>query len=363
MSLRSDTTISENEEYVPNLNKPKDTPFRQQKLNAWQPVPTLYTLIPFCFLIALLFIPLSIILFKASSDVKEFIIDYTGCDSALTCERKIELESDYEGEVYFYYELDNFYQNHRRYQKSKSENQFFAKDLNDVSACDSYSLYNDVDNISKKIYPCGSIANSMFNDKFYLYYDYYSQTLPNFPKETKAVEMTFDGLLLDRDLKQLYKNPKFSSNETLCDVLKDFAKPPKWDVKACELDLNNPDNNGVQNFDFIIWMTTAGLSHFRKPYRKLNTTANFFSNGLPRGNYTLKIDNKFEVESFHGKKKFIITTLSWMGGKNNFLPFAFLIVAALSILSAIFLLLIHFKYGHSAKSMANVAPLYTSHFD
>lgn len=62
-------------------------------------------------------------------------------------------------QVYLYYGLDNFYQNHRRYVKSRDDNQLLGKEVTSVSNdCNPYGSFEG------KIYaPCGAIANSMFN--------------------------------------------------------------------------------------------------------------------------------------------------------------------------------------------------------
>ncbi len=77
-----------------------------------------------------------------------------------------------------YYQLDNFYQNHRRYVKSRSFNQLNGKwitdkDLND---CDPIKRNSDV-GIAKSLNgtildpnepaaPCGLVAKSFFNDTY-----------------------------------------------------------------------------------------------------------------------------------------------------------------------------------------------------
>jgi hypothetical protein len=57
-----------------------------------------------------------------------------------------------------------------------------------------------------------------------------------------------------------------------------------------QLDPSNPDNNGYENEDFIVWMRTAAMPTFRKLYRKLSSNATgSFQNGLPKGTYTITI--------------------------------------------------------------------------
>lgn len=63
--------------------------------------------------------------------------------------------------VYLYYELANFYQNHRRYVKSRSDKQLagtFYTDPSQLSDCDPLRTLN-----GKVLDPCGLIANSVFN--------------------------------------------------------------------------------------------------------------------------------------------------------------------------------------------------------
>uniref|UniRef100_A0A914VD24 Uncharacterized protein n=1 Tax=Plectus sambesii TaxID=2011161 RepID=A0A914VD24_9BILA len=66
-----------------------------------------------------------------------------------------------QGDIFFYYGLDNFYQNHRRYVKSRSDAQL-AGDYKSVGDCAPYA-YGDDNGVKKPIVPCGAVANSMFN--------------------------------------------------------------------------------------------------------------------------------------------------------------------------------------------------------
>uniref|UniRef100_A0A0K0ED17 Cell cycle control protein 50A n=1 Tax=Strongyloides stercoralis TaxID=6248 RepID=A0A0K0ED17_STRER len=333
---------------------PKDSPLRQQKLKAWQPIPTLYTVIPFTFFIGIIFIPLGGILLNESINVKEIIIDYTDCLNNLICEKNFFLNDDFNGDVYFFYQLGNYYQNVRRYQKSLNEYQLIGSNIYDVSGCDSYSRENENDPTSRVIYPCGAIANSMFSDKFELIYKYREQPNLLWPSIDITVPWTYKGLLIEGDRVRLFKNPPYNPSSSLCEVLSNTVRPKKWTVDVCMLDVTNPQNNGVQNFDFIIWMTTAGLNNFRKPYRKLLRTIPQLSSGLPRGEYVLKITNNYDVLSFNGTKQFAISTTSWIGGKNSFFGIAFLTVAGICIFLGSVLLIIHYKFGHSLEEIGNI---------
>ena len=64
-----------------------------------------------------------------------------------------------------------------------------------------------------------------------------------------------------------------------------------------ELDTKNPDNNGLQNEDLIVWMRTAALPTFRKLYRRLDREQEGYQSGLPSGNYTLKVEYSMEKDT------------------------------------------------------------------
>lgn len=64
-----------------------------------------------------------------------------------------------------YYGLTNFYQNHRRYVKSRDDNQLLGKLASKYVSYDCMPFdYTKSDN--KPIAPCGAIANSLFSGKY-----------------------------------------------------------------------------------------------------------------------------------------------------------------------------------------------------
>lgn len=74
----------------------------------------------------------------------------------------VNIDEDVDGPLYVYYQLENFYQNHRRYVKSRSSNQ-----LQGTAGLSNNELKSDCDplyqNGSLTLSPCGLIANSLFN--------------------------------------------------------------------------------------------------------------------------------------------------------------------------------------------------------
>ena len=63
--------------------------------------------------------------------------------------------------MYVFYEVTNFYQNHRRYVKSVSSSQLMGSNLDyDAVSADCFPL---IENGTTLLNPCGLIANSFFN--------------------------------------------------------------------------------------------------------------------------------------------------------------------------------------------------------
>ena len=177
--------------------------------------------------------------------------------------------------------------------------------------------------------------------------------------ENSEVSLVRSGIAWESDKKLKFKNPaectSSPSNNTM-ECLKNqfqkFAKPKDWKKNLWELDTSNPENNGLQNEDLILWMRPAAFSNFKKLYRKINHTdknnlilSKDFEHGIPKGKYSLLIEYNFEVASFNGTKSIVISTLNVLGNKTPFLAVAYIAVGSICIIIGIFFSLAHMKYG------------------
>jgi LEM3 (ligand-effect modulator 3) family / CDC50 family len=240
--------------------------------------------------------------------------------------------------VFFYYRLTNFYQNHRRYVKSFQSDQLKGVAVDNVtisnSACD--PIRNEP-TTGKPYYPCGLIANSIFNDTFY------NPELLN-PGAGEAsgngsiiyYMKNNSGISWDSD-KDLYGPTKYTNDQIL--------PPPNWVVRyPNNYTAENPPPDLSNDEAFQVWMRTAGLPTFSKlaqrndsdpmkpgTYRLLVNSSRLFNNqcdSLGSTNHILD----FPVTEYGGRKTIIISTRTVMGGKNPFLGIAYVVVGGLCVL-------------------------------
>lgn len=131
-----------------------------------------------------IFLTLGISLYVMSDKVQQASIDYgTDCDASTQdnyCVLTMTLDATIPGPVYVYYELGNFYQNHRRYVQSVSYPQLMGKQIDSTQAVQCEPIVTNADvgrnfsvdgtplNQNATAYPCGLIAKSVFTDNYTL---------------------------------------------------------------------------------------------------------------------------------------------------------------------------------------------------
>ncbi len=237
-----------------------------------------------------IFVPLGVIFLVTSNKVVEVSARYDNkpeCAASTSgtsnCFVELDVPKDMKKPVFLYYSLHNFYQNHRRYVKSRSDVQLRTgkNDLpsKDTVDCDPLRYIPGTEIV--KPY-CGLIAASVFTDVL------------SPLKDPQGADIAL------RDKGIAWKS----------DVEKKFAPGTSEDL--------------------IVWMRTAGLPNFKKLYRIIDTD-------LTAGKYNLTINSTYDVASFSGKKFVVLSTTEWLGGKNNFLGLAYIVVGSICFfLAAVF---------------------------
>ena len=298
--------------------RPANTAFKQQRLKAWQPILTPKTVLPIFFAVGIIFAPLGGLLLWASAMVQELQIDYTNCNSTATsdftaipdskvfssfkssnttakpqwrmrrdqtvtpphsvelddtsvCTIQFSIPNDIGPPVFLYYRLTNFYQNHRRYVKSLDTDQLKGSALSastiSSSACDPLKLAPN----GKPYYPCGLIANSLFNDTI------------NSPKgvntaggqSSQTYRMTNSGISWASDA-ELYGKTKYNNS--------DVSPPPNWHKRFPNGYTDTaPIPNLSEYEEFQVWMRTAGLPTFSKLALRNDNDV------MPAGTYQISI--------------------------------------------------------------------------
>ncbi|XP_058885174.1 cell cycle control protein 50A-like isoform X2 [Acipenser ruthenus] len=304
MSNRKDPPGSQ-----PFMKRPDNTAFKQQKLPAWSPTLKAETVLPFFFLSGVACIMIGVLLCITAAGVQEI-----------------------KGDVFMYYGLTNFHQNQRHYMVSRDNAQLVGRQYNLKNpsiTCIPFDKYKN----GTPIAPCGAIANSIFNDTLQLFYH------PDKNTETPVPLLKTDiSWFTDRTVK--FQNP--SPKDNLTAAFAGTARPFYWRKPVYQLSVEK-NNNGFVNEDLIVWMRQAAFPSFKKLYRRLNRTQEF-NEGLPAGNYSVKISYNYPVGKFKGRKSVILSTVSRLGGHSNFLGVAYCASGAIILIVAIFLTVVHLKF-------------------
>ncbi|CAO3644477.1 unnamed protein product [Cunninghamella blakesleeana] len=371
------------------FGKPTDNAFRQQQLRAWQPVLRPSVFIPGLFIIGVLFLPIGGLLYWNSGKLQEIMIDYSACSSynrpvylspemyryrfesspkydindahpvfspepptfysidtnqflvddanptyrnpnqitIKQCIIDFSVPTTIQGPVYMFYRIKDFYQNHNRYIKSLDAGQLLgtASDASTVSSnCDPFAI-NSAD--QKIIFPCGLVANSLFNDTFS------NLTLINNGNngpvdQVVTYNLTRKGLIWSTEYEK-YGRTQYAIDQ--------IVPPPNWASRYPGGQYTNeyppPDlSTGMENLK--VWMILAALPDFRKIWGKNDEP-------LSAGRWRILIDSNFNTTIFGGEKWLVISNSSPLGSRNFYLGLTYIGVGGFCFLLGIIFTLIH----------------------
>ena len=313
---RKSLNIKDKEDLI--YHQLRQSKFYQQRLPAWRPVPTLCAIIIFYTIFSLIFIALGVVLIIFSNQIKKIEIkyneqckDYKGKD----CTIDYEIPEDMDKPISIYYKLYGFFQNNRRFMKSKSQKQLMGEkttldEMKSDEDCD--PIYTNADmgfeekrksadektilELNELAIPCGIMAKAYFNDTF-----------KNWKINEKEITINEKNIAWEMD-KKLFKNSD---------------KSKQW--------------FDIEDEHFIVWMRPAGLPDFRKLWGKIE------DRDLKKGEkLSITIENNYDVDKFSGDKSIILSTSNVFGGDNTFLGICFVIVGGISLLLGIGFIINHF---------------------
>ncbi|ODN93386.1 transcription regulator [Cryptococcus wingfieldii CBS 7118] len=344
--------------------RPANTAFKQQRLKAWQPILTPKAVIPTLFIIGIIFAPIGGLIVWGSGKVTTITLDYTQCDASgptdgsfqtmpsdaynynlatsssvskssispptwtfsndssrtvgeqSRCEIEFEVPYDLGPGLFLYYKLSNYYQNHRRYAMSFDASQLKGdyRSLSQINGGDCKPITSSND---KPYYPCGLIANSVFNDTF-------PQVVllnPSNGAQNQTYNFTESGIAWGGIAKNYATAPNYPSST-------DVIPPPNWALRY-----PNGYVDGFPNLredeHFQVWMRVATLSTFRKLWSRNDDEV------MTQGRYRVVAYMNYPVKQFSGTKSIEISTVSWIGGKQPFLGWAYIAAAILCVALAV----------------------------
>ncbi len=286
---------------APTSRKPAFSAFSQQQLWARRPALTPALTAKLMISIGVACFAVGGAIFNTANDLRTLVKRYddaatcasgffpTSAEQAMqmsfngagtTCTVTLTAKSNMNKPVYVYYELSNFFQNHRAFVRDLDYFQLMGKPSQGLCTT------HEKTSAGAEISPCGVQAWSFFNDSYAVAVNGAATTIDSANIAWKS------------DLK--YK-------------LGDYA-PTNMNTDQATRGGGQITGNVDTDEDFATWMRTAALSKFRKLVGVINAD-------IAKGDtITFTIQNRYNTYKFNGEKAVVLATNSWIGGRNLVFP-------------------------------------------
>ena len=299
--------------------------FTQQRQSGLVPVYTPKVTIAVMLLLTVVFVAIGIPSLVESNNVQDVKVRYDDvCDLESTCPVSVTLDNAnliedvnrHGKKLYLYYEIKRQYQNVRRYVDSVSWGQLRGNgpDGGTLGRCRPQKYITREPDSSLEddgiVTPCGLTPWSLFNDTIRLQVD-------------GGIEVPIDesNIAWEQDLEHLYDDIDSVNFNTI----------PAY---AGGGTIDGPID---EDEHFAVWMRLGTRNLFRKLYGVLETSTASSQPLLNLGDtLTFIIENNYNTYNFKGEKKVVISTLSFLGGRNDFTGILFLVLAGLFLCTAVF---------------------------
>ena len=245
---------------------------------------------------------------------------FTGESTYVTFDVKTELNPP----IYFYFELDNFYQNHFRYAGSNSFEQLQGKYVEDPTGCEPISTEKESPDSDHKITyaPCGLASRYMFNDSYIL-------------PET----FTEQGIAWPEQINKSIFLPNSRYSDTARWMRRQSSVNPSIYV------------NETLNEHYLNWMQTSHRRHFKKLYAVNNGTK------VASGPFTVIINCNYDSSLYKYKRYVSLMKPGNLGGKNQMIWVLNLVMSILTFFGGMLFVYFHHKVDDQGNKRFYVDPL------
>ncbi|KAL6781100.1 hypothetical protein ACKKBG_A09825 [Auxenochlorella protothecoides x Auxenochlorella symbiontica] len=306
--------------------------FVQQRLRGWSPIlharnAELYFLAVGVFCLALgipiLVASLNVVEYKARYDLAGVFADldsnnqqellWGAGDEGVLVMVEIEVTKRMTAPIYVVYELDSMFQNYRRYVRSFDPDNMhdgLAANKSGVSACEPFTYITGAPDAAfpnqGAILPCGQISQSLFNDTFEL------SARRRGGAAARELPINSSDIAWASDREHLYGPVNAENFNTV---------PALRGGRGVFAPLN-------QDQHWMVWQRPAAQAQAQKLYGRIDSDleADMI--------VTVLVYNRYNTYGFQGAKSLILTTNSWVGGKNVFLGSVYIVIGGLAWLAA-----------------------------